>query len=30
MPASTLHPMTDVAKPVMHCAAVRAQAGSGP
>ena len=27
MPASTLHPMTDVAKPVMHWAAVRAQAG---
>src|SRR6185295_16172698 len=27
MPASTLHPMTEVAKPVMHWAAVRAQAG---
>jgi hypothetical protein len=27
MPASTLHPITDVAKPVSDCAAVRAQAG---
>ena len=27
MPASTLHPMTEVANPVMHWAAVRAQAG---
>ena len=26
MPASTLHPMTDVAKPVIDWAAVRAQA----
>ena len=27
MPASTLHPITDVANPVIDCAAVRAQAG---
>ena len=27
MPASTLHPMTEVANPVIDCPAVRAQAG---
>ena len=27
MPASTLHPMTDVAKPVIDCAAICAHAG---